>query len=124
MSADEHYASPTASLESIMTTLMIDAYEGRDVAVSDVPGAYLHAEFPKDKKVVLKLTGVFADIMCEVNPTYEKDIIYETGKRGKQTKCLYVRVLRALYGCIESALLWYELYSSTLKKIGFHFKSL
>ena len=30
-----------------------------------------------------------------------------------------MRVLRALYGCIESALLWYELYSLMLIKMGF-----
>ena len=30
-----------------------------------------------------------------------------------------MRVLRALYGCLESALLWYELYSSTLVDMGF-----
>ena len=46
LKGDESYASPTASLESIMTTLVIDAHEGRDVAIADVPGAYLHAEFP------------------------------------------------------------------------------
>ena len=28
-------------------------------------------------------------------------------------------MLRALYGCLESALLWYDLYSSTLVKHGF-----
>jgi len=43
---DESFASPTASLEAIMTTLMIDSYEGRDMVVVDVPGADLHAEFP------------------------------------------------------------------------------
>ena len=32
---------------------------------------------------------------------------------------MYVRVLRALHGCIESAMLWYELYSSTLQDMGF-----
>ena len=32
---------------------------------------------------------------------------------------LYLRVLRALYGCLESALLWYNLYSSTLVNLGF-----
>ena len=36
-------SSPTVSLESILTTLVIDAYEGRFVSISDVPGAYLHA---------------------------------------------------------------------------------
>ena len=33
----EEYSSPMASLESIMTTLTIDAKEERDVAISDVP---------------------------------------------------------------------------------------
>ena len=28
---------------------MIDAYEGKDVAVANVSGAYLHAEFPPEK---------------------------------------------------------------------------
>ena len=64
--AEDNFASPTASLEPILATLVIDAYEGRDVAVADVPGAYLHAKSPQDKKVVLNLTGVFADIMCSV----------------------------------------------------------
>ena len=42
---DKSYSSPTTSLEAIIKTLMIDAYEGRDVAVADVSGAYyLHAE--------------------------------------------------------------------------------
>ena len=45
--------------------------------------------------------------------------MYEVKKRGKRVKCLYVKVLRALYGCLESAFLWYQLYSETLKKLGF-----
>ena len=32
---------------------------------------------------------------------------------------LYLRILRALYGCIESALQWYNLYKITLKSEGF-----
>ncbi len=116
---DEHFSSPTAALESIMTTLVVDAYENRDVAIADVPGAYLHAKFPKNKKVILKLVGIFVDIMCDVNPEYKKHVVFETDKRGQTIKVLYVRVLRALYGCLESALLWYELYSKTLLELGF-----
>ena len=44
----------------------------------------------------------------------QKYVITEKGE-----KVLYLRVLRALYGCLESALLWYDLYSSTLVKHGF-----
>ena len=102
-----------------MTTLVIDAHEGRDIAIADAPGAYLHAKFPEDKNVILRMTDVFVDIMCEVNSEYKRHIVYEVNRRGKKVKCLYVKVLRALYGCLESAFLWYELYSSTLEDLGF-----
>ena len=107
-------ASPTVALESLLTSLVIDVYEGRDVGTFDVPGAYLHAEMPKDKRVLMCLRGEFVDIMCDVNPEYKQ---YVREKNGK--KVLYLNVLRAIYGCIESALLWYELFSSTLQDMGF-----
>ena len=34
---------------------MINIYKRREVATFDVPRAYLHADMPKDKKVLLKL---------------------------------------------------------------------
>jgi hypothetical protein len=32
---------------------------------------------------------------------------------------LYLRLKKALYGCVKSALLWYDLFASTLKDMGF-----
>ena len=32
---------------------------------------------------------------------------------------LYLRLLKALYGCVQSALLWYDLFTSKLKERGF-----
>ena len=40
-------------------------------------------------------------------------MVYEKGR-----KVLYMEVLQAIYGCIESALRWYELFSETLVKEG------
>ncbi len=37
----------------------------------------------------------------------------------KRKKVLYLQLLKALYGCVQSALLWYELFSSTLQGMGF-----
>ena len=111
---DESIASPTLSLEGLLTTLAIDAHEKRDVAIFDVPGAYLHAEMPPDKQILLKLKGKFVDIMCDVNPEHKTNIIEE-----KNQKVLYLWVTRAIYGCIESAMLWYDLYVSVLEKMGF-----
>jgi hypothetical protein len=110
----EEATSPTVSMEALTASLVIDAHEKRAVSIFDVPGAYLNADMPEDKFVLLKLEGAFVDIMCEVNPVYLKDVRYENGK-----KTLYMRILKALYGCIESALLWYNLYVSTLKDMGF-----
>ena len=54
------------------------------------------------------------DIMCEVNPEHKKNVCVENG-----VKVLYLRLLKALYGCMESALICYDLYSKTLKPQGF-----
>ena len=75
VSEGESFASPTASLESMLTTLMFDAFENRDVAVADVPRAYLYAEFPAEKRVILKLCGTFVNIMCQVNSEYNDHIV-------------------------------------------------
>ena len=62
----------------------------------------------------MKMQGQFVDYMCEADPRYRDYICYENG-----IKTIYLKLLRALYGCIESALLWYELFTSKLSTMGF-----
>jgi hypothetical protein len=45
----EDSASPTAALESIMLTAVIDAHEGRDVMTCDIPNAFIQALMPEVK---------------------------------------------------------------------------
>ena len=52
--------------------------------------------------------------MCEVNEEYKKYVIYE-----KRQKVLYLQVLQEIYGCIKSASLWYNLFATTLKRMGY-----
>ena len=75
----ETISSPTVSLEAMTGTLAIDIKEDREVAIFDVPGAYLQAEIPKEKRLLIKVRGQFADIMCEVNEQYKEYIAYEKG---------------------------------------------
>ena len=50
----------------------------------------------------------------QVNPTFEKDVVIENGK------CvLYLQFLKALYGSVKAALIWYTLFSTVLKEMGF-----
>ncbi|GAX20129.1 hypothetical protein FisN_17Lu131 [Fistulifera solaris] len=105
-------ASPTVSTDSLLLSLIVDAHEGRDVAIADVVGAYLKANM-KDF-TLLKFTGESVDIMCKMNPKYEAFVAVEGGKR-----VLYVQLRKALYGCVCSALLWYEMFAGALQDMGF-----
>ena len=52
--------------------------------------------------------------MCDINEEYRQSVRYEQGK-----KVLYLKLLRAIYSCIKSALQWYNLYTQTLKAEGY-----
>ena len=108
----EEVRSPAVHLESLLMSLMIDAKEERDVATADIVGAYLLADM--DDYVIIKLTEESADIMCKTNKSYKKYVTYERGK-----PVLYMRLLKALYGCMKSALLWYQMLKGKLEKMGF-----
>jgi hypothetical protein len=109
--AKEDTSSPTVSTDASMMSILIDAMERRDVATADVAGPYLHAEM--EDFTLLKMEGESVDIMCDVSSEYKKSVCYEKGK-----KVLYLELLKALDGCVQSALLWYELFSGTLKGMG------
>ena len=115
----EESSSPTISLQALFATWIIDSIEGRKVQTFDVPGAYLHAEIPEEEQVFMKFEKEFVEIMCEVNPEYKEHARIENGR-----KVLYVQVLKAIYGMIESKVRWYELFTGTLCGMGFELKPL
>ena len=101
---------------SIVTTLTIDTYEGGNVAIIDVPGAYFHVDMPQTegKTVLLKLKGDFVDIMYSANKEFTPHVIYKS-----KTKVLCMKGLRAIYDCLESTMIWYNLYLTTLEGMSF-----
>jgi len=108
----ETISSPTVQLESLILTLVVAAFEERDVATADVPGAYLCAKMTDF--VLVKLRDQSVEILCSCNKNYEKYVRMEKGK-----KVLYLRLAKALYGCLQSALLWYETFVGCLQDLGF-----
>ena len=92
-------ASPIAMLESIFITATIDAKEEQDVGIIYFPGAFLHAE--NDETVVMLMKRKMAELMVHVAlQIYQKYIT--TAQRGEIF--LYMKVLKALYGTLKSAL--------------------
>ena len=69
--------SPTVSMEAVILTATIDALEVRDVAVVDIPGAYLSAYM--DDEVHLVFIGTLAEMIMAVYPVlYHSFVSYET----------------------------------------------
>jgi len=113
ISKDES-SSPTISNDAFLMSLIIDALEERDVATADVEGAYLNADM--EDFVIMKITSKdHIQILCSVDEEYRKYI--ETDDSGNMV--LYLQLMKALYGCIKSALLWYRLFAETLCEMGF-----
>ena len=62
----------------------------------------------------MKLTGEDLRLMCNICPEFKSYVAVEDSQ-----KVLYLRLERALYGCIQSALLWYKLFMKHLTELGF-----
>jgi hypothetical protein len=119
--SQEDAASPTAALESILMSGVIKAKEERDVMTCSIPNAFIQAYLPKkepgEDRVVMKITGVLVDMLININPDlYGPAVVLENHK-----KVLYVEVLKAIYGMLEAALLWYKTFRKDLEDNGFVF---
>ena len=116
----EDAASPTASLESLILLGVIDVKETRDVMCVDIPNAFIQARLPNadvGERIIMKITGVLVDILIDVAPNvYSGYVVYDRGK-----KVLYVEVLKAIYGMLIAALVWYRKFRTDLESIGFEF---
>ena len=65
----EDAASPTAALESILLNATIDAKEGRDVAIIDIPNAFVQTRIEDDNDIVImRLRGKLAKLMAATAP--------------------------------------------------------
>ena len=112
----EYSSTPTARLESILLTGIIDTHEGRGVMTTDIPNTFIQAPMPKrEEKVIMKITGKLVDILVNMHPEqYEEYVVYKKNK-----KVLYIEILQALYGMLEAELLWYNEFRKDLEEEGF-----
>jgi hypothetical protein len=107
---EEETYSPTVKLESIMLCSLIDALEKRHVVTIDIKGAFLKAKVPDDLELIVEMEGELAELFVELNPEFKLN------KDG----VLYLKCLKALYGHIEAAILFYdELDTSLTTRMNF-----
>lgn len=104
-------SAPTVGTSSVFTLLCIAAHEGRRVTVIDISGAYLNADMNTGLTVHMRLDKKMTDMMVKLAPVYANYL----DARG----CVVVRLDKALYGCVESAALWYENLRESMKTLGY-----
>jgi hypothetical protein len=98
----EEMSSPTVSTESVLLTPAIEAREGRDVAICDIPNASIQTDVePVDSdgnRTIMKIRGTMVGILCEMDQDYVECVV----KEGYQD-VLYVHITKAIYGLLVSA---------------------
>ena len=99
-------SSPTISNEALFLTLTIDAKEGRDVAMCDIPGAFIQTDMPKGSdKIHIKLEGAMVELIAKINPQlYRKYVILSR----KGNPVLYGEACKSIYGTLNTSLLFYK----------------
>jgi len=108
----EDISSPTVSWTSVCLILGIAATERRHVCTADFTGAYLNASM-KDSgaKVRVRLNLLQSTLLISLDASYERYACHDG--------TIVVELKKAMYGCIESAQLWYETLRDNLIEIGF-----
>ena len=112
----EETSSPTVSISGLDLSLMTTMHSHKPECVcvtADVGCAYLNAKMPKNdltKLVHIKIEPDIATMLIEVDTT----MIPYVRKNGS----IIAELNKALYGCIESAVFWYEELSHTRMSLG------
>ena len=107
--------SPTASTASVFIAGLIGAKENREVAVVDIPGAFLQTE--TSDNTIIKIQGAIVKIMIKINPSWKQFIVLEG---TKQAPTIYSQAVKALYSTVDAAkLFYYNLCRVLINKIGF-----
>ena len=80
-------------------SLAIETKEGREVAVADIPGAYLHADV--DEKIIVRFDGTMVEMLVRIESKIYKPYV-QVGRNGQlilytEFKKLYMDVHVLVY---------------------------
>jgi hypothetical protein len=87
----------------VFLTAVIDALESREVAIVNIPGAFMQVDL-NDKMIHVRLTGKMVDLLLKIDQELYKPYLVQ--ERGELT--MYVKLLMTLYGTMRAARLFWE----------------
>jgi hypothetical protein len=81
----EGASSPSVATESVLLSCIIDAEEGRDIAVVDIPNAFIQTRVENEKDMAfVNIRGVLVDILVEITPAVYNPFVSRNKKGVKQ----------------------------------------
>ena len=117
----EDATSPTAAVEAMLLTAVIDAKENRKVITVDAPNAFIHTAVGNDKdgdRITMKMRGPIVNMLVSLDHNLCNDkVVTEDGQ-----KALCVHVKKAIYGMTQSSLLFYQKPQKDLDSDSFKIK--
>ena len=108
--------SPTVSTDSVFITAALESMDRRRTCGVDLPRACLSADMNDEEEVLMVLCDNLAELMALAAPEIYRDHIAVT---SVDRTVLYVKLYKALYGCLKSALLFYRKLWGNLRQQGF-----
>lgn len=102
--------SPTVSTTNLFIMLCVAVREGRLGSTHDIGAAFLNAKM-SGENVFVKLDRIMTKMLCMIKPEYSA-FVNEKGE-------MIAKLDKALYGCVQSAKLWYDLLVKVLKEDGY-----
>ena len=109
----DNASAQTVATEALFITCVLDALERRDVATVGIPGAFMQVDMGEET-VHMKIEGKMARILERIDPIkYTKSVVIENGKP------VIYKLLKALYGTMQAALMFWKNLSGTLTGWGF-----
>jgi len=104
-------SSPTVAIHSVFTALgLASSKPWRIVVKIDIKGAFVQTPMkgePVYMKVDLKISRYVIEMFLKLKEMLETD------------GCLYMLLLKAMYGCVQASALWYALIRSFLEELEY-----
>jgi hypothetical protein len=89
--------------EAVFLMAIINALENRNVAVVDIPGAFMQVNLD-DKTIHVRLAGKMVELLLEIDHELYKPYLMQ--ERGEMIT--YVKLLKALYRTMRAARLFWN----------------
>ena len=117
----EDARSPTVTPKPFILMFILDAEEHLYVATVDIPNVFIQT-FIKDKKdmVIIKIRGVFVDILMEIAPDIYGTYVITDRKGVNQ---LIAQHQNAIYVTMAERVLYYKKFRKSLEYEGYKFNS-